>query len=316
MSVKLFNVYKCFLQNITWKPRPFEWVKITLMFLFRPIKTFDFAFVLLVLVLNIFSVSANLTATVAVNQTIIASDDCTKTVVDHVDEAKEKTPDLVAKDEMSFVGPINMRSSTKSVKLSDIITKTPDARYTQKEVLDFLARGKFLERAILASKATDIPVSVLLAQTVLESDLGKSQLTQKTGNLGNVKCRCNRNPTLRKQHQQSNDSGDIVCVRGYDKIEKSNDWYEVIPSGWEDWNRRIEILSRYTVVANSRGKGYGWNEWTRVLHKSPYATDQNYGRKLGSIIRAYNLNGLDDVLDYRITSNTGKYTFWNPDQFR
>ena len=70
------------------------------MFLIRPLKTFDFAFVLLVLVLNIFSVSANLTATVAVNQTIIASDDCADPVVNY-----ENVVAKTQKDELSFVAP-------------------------------------------------------------------------------------------------------------------------------------------------------------------------------------------------------------------
>lgn len=115
MIVKLFNVYKCFIQNITWKPPSLWGVKITLMFILRPLKTFDFAFILIVLVLNIFSVSANLTSTVAVGQTIIDADyDC----VDHVVNT-ENVASRSQKDELSFVAPKSKRRVVPSKQYSD-----------------------------------------------------------------------------------------------------------------------------------------------------------------------------------------------------
>jgi GH24 family phage-related lysozyme (muramidase) len=85
------------------------------MFLIRPLKTFDFAFILIVLVLNIFSVSANLTSTVAVSQTIIASDD---DCIDPVDNDENVVPGP-QKDELSFVVPKSKRKIVPSKQYSD-----------------------------------------------------------------------------------------------------------------------------------------------------------------------------------------------------
>lgn len=292
-------------------------IKITNMFILKPIKSLDFAYVLAIVLGIAVSLVHSIDPQLTINQTIV---DCIEDSVPvhgfrqdalGVHEHKaEANP-----NQMGFVGPVNNKLTTKEVRLSELIPNNPKAKYTKKEVLDFLANGLFLERAVLASKETTIPVSVLVAQTILESDLGNSGLTKATGNMGNIKCLCNRNPELRALHDKSNSQGTIVCVQGYDKIEKSNDWYEVIPSGWKDWRRRIEILSRYKVVRRAKGKNYGWEDWTNILHKSPYATDTNYQSKLDSIIKAYSLYNLDDSVDKRIVSDNGVYTFWDPSKF-
>lgn len=197
--------------------------------------------------------------------------------------------------------------TSNEVKLLDIVPKETKGAHSREELVKFLVAGKTLERAYLTSIKTDIPVSVLLGQTILESNMAKSTLTLKTGNKGNIKCKCNRNEKLAKEHRSLETP---VCVRGYDKIEKSNDYYEIIPTDWQDWNKRARILNSYRVVRRAKGKGLTWVEWTVVLHKSPYATDKLYDKKLQTIIRAYGLNNFDNHLHSKITSTSGKYVFW------
>lgn len=197
--------------------------------------------------------------------------------------------------------------TSNSVKLLDIVPKKTRGAHSREELVKFLASGKTLERAYQTAVKTDIPVSVILAQTILESNMAKSTLTIKTGNKGNIKCRCNRNEKLSKKHRSLETP---VCIRGYDKIEKSNDYYEIIPTDWQDWNKRAKILNSYRVVRKAKGKGLTWIEWTVVLHKSPYATDKLYDKKLQSIIRAYGLNYFDNHLYSKITSTSGKFVFW------
>ena len=193
-----------------------------------------------------------------------------------------------------------------TVALSSIIGPTK-GKYTKQELLNYLAHGKFLERGYKASYDTGIPVSILLAQTILESDMGHSSLTIKTGNRGNIKCRCNRSEGLRKKHSKL-----AVCVRGYDKIEKSNDYYVVMKTDWQDWSARTRLLNTYGVITRSKNKNLTWREWATVLHKSHYATDVNYDRKLISIIKAYNLSNLDLHYNSVIASTNGKYIFYRP----
>lgn len=197
--------------------------------------------------------------------------------------------------------------TSNEVKLLDIVPKKTRGAHSREELVKFLVSGKTLERAYQTSIKTEIPVSVLLAQTILESNMAKSTLTIKTGNKGNIKCRCNRNDKLAKKHRSLETP---VCVRGYDKIEKSNDYYEIIPTDWQDWNKRAKILNSYRVVRKAKEKGLTWVEWTGVLHKSPYATDKTYDKKLQSIIRAYGLNHFDNHLHNKITSTSGKFVFW------
>lgn len=200
----------------------------------------------------------------------------------------------------------------ETIAITDIVPEKTRGRHSRDELIEFLTHGKFLERAYHAAEELDCPVSVLIAQVILESNLGKSQLTQKTGNRGNIKCRCNRNKTLRAQHARANRTGSPVCVQGYDKIERSYDYYEVIASDWEDWQRRVSTLKRYRVVRNAHGKGLNWVRWTTVLHQSPYATDRQYGVKLRNLIRAYGLNYFDDHDTSVITSMTGRFVYYKP----
>jgi flagellum-specific peptidoglycan hydrolase FlgJ len=112
-------------------------------------------------------------------------------------------------------------------------------------------------------------------------------------------------------HAELTEQGEGVCVPGWDKIEKSYDYYRIIPTKWQDWNQRLSILENYAAVKAARGKGYNWYQWAYVLHKSPFASDVAYHTKLRSIIRTYNLNKFDEIADFRITSEDGKYIYWD-----
>jgi hypothetical protein len=186
-----------------------------------------------------------------------------------------------------------------SVRLSDVI-RDPRA-------LAYLGRNENIRRAVATANKLNAPSSVLLAQDMLESNFGKSSLTQKTKNTGNIKCRCNWDKSLRKQHAKQQ-----VCVQAYDKLEKSNDYYVVFGSKWEGWVKKAQILEKYQVVRAAKTKTLTPKEWCEVLHKSPYASDPRYGSSLWRLVQSNELMKLDSLIDRNISiiSDNGQYVYY------
>ena len=185
------------------------------------------------------------------------------------------------------------------IKLSSLI-KDPRA-------LNYLTKEERIKRAVSTAKMIGCQPSVLLAQDALESNFGKSSLTKKTKNSGNIKCRCNWDKSLRAEHQKLG-----LCIQAYDKIEKSNDYYVVFSSKWTGWKRKGEILSGYTVVKKAKNKDLTPYQWAEVLDKSPYATDARYGSSLKRLISSNQLTKLDSAImnNIRLISDNGEYTYY------
>ena len=194
------------------------------------------------------------------------------------------------------------------VPLTDLITKKGPSKYTEQEVEAWLARDERLARLRWAFEKTDISMATLAAMQMLESGCGTSNLTRKTKNTGNIKCKCSWSKSLRHKHQKLADSGHPVCYGGYDKIEKDYDYYVAYDREWDGWVRKVEILNKYKVIQNSQDKLYGAYIWAEMLHKSPYATDKLYNEKLKTLIRTFDLTMLDSAYlrQQHITTQTGQ----------
>lgn len=194
--------------------------------------------------------------------------------------------------------------STGSVALDQLVS--------DKMIREYLAHGEIIKRAAKYSELIGCPPSVLIAQDALESRFGKSNLTKKTKNSGNIKCRCNNSRKLRKAHAKLELSGTPACIRGYDKIEGSNDYYEIMPTQWHGWQRKAKLLANYRVVKNVQGKKLSTADWCYVFHRSPYATDRRYDKKLLQTIKKYKLENIDNAVarGLTITSSTGKWIIY------
>lgn len=194
--------------------------------------------------------------------------------------------------------------TTESVSLDQLVSN--------KMIREYLAHGEIIKRAAKYSELIGCPPSVLIAQDALESRFGKSSLTKKTKNSGNIKCRCNGSRRLRKIHARLEAEKTPACVQGYDKIEGSNDYYEIMPTQWHGWQRKAKLLSNYRVVKNAHGKKLSTSEWCYVFHKSPYATDKRYDKKLWQTIKKYKLENIDNAVarGLKITSSTGKWIIY------
>lgn len=183
-----------------------------------------------------------------------------------------------------------------------------------KDALNYLSADERLKRAIAAAQKIGCQPSVLIAQDGVESGWGRSNLVKKTKNSGNIKCRCSTKSALRKKHAYLASIGSEVCIRGYDRAEKSNDYYIKFKTQQDAWNKKIQTLSSYKVVKRAH-KGLTAEQWCDVLCKSPYATDKNYGKTLKRVVKEKNLKSIDEAVakGMSITSVSGKYTFYSPD---
>lgn len=189
--------------------------------------------------------------------------------------------------------------------LYEIITEVKPG-YSRKDLFGYLTKNQLLERSYIYYFRTGILPSVLVAHAILESGLGTSSLTKVTKNEGNVKCKCSWNSKLRKKHE-----GKGICVQAYDKIEQSNDYYVITDTYWKAWSLKIEKLVKHASIREAKYKELTTNEWCKLIHSTPYATDEQYDKKLIRIIESYNLQQLDNHAYNVIQSPSGTYTIYD-----
>ena len=119
-----------------------------------------------------------------------------------------------------------------------------------------------------------IPASIILAQGLLESGAGNSQMAKETNNHFGIKCHSD----WRGETASFFDDGEMSCFRKYKKAEDS----------FDDHSQFIVQGSRYAFLFKLDITDY--KGWANGLQKSGYATDRTYAAKLIRIIETYNLN--------------------------
>lgn len=119
-----------------------------------------------------------------------------------------------------------------------------------------------------------IPASITLAQGLLESGAGNSELARKSNNHFGIKCHSSwKGPSVKHF-----DDGEMTCFRKYPSVLDSyNDHSEFLVAG-----------ARYDFLFELNVKDY--KGWARGLKKAGYATDKQYAKKLIRIIELYELN--------------------------
>ena len=121
-----------------------------------------------------------------------------------------------------------------------------------------------------------IPASITLAQGLLESGAGKSELAQKSNNHFGIKCGSNWfGPT----HTHFDD-GRNECFRAYDNPRAS----------YEDHS---QFLKKERYARLFRLSILDYKGWARGLKACGYATSPTYADRLIQIIELYELNKLD-----------------------
>ena len=126
-----------------------------------------------------------------------------------------------------------------------------------------------------------IPASIILAQGLLESGAGQSNLTKRSNNHFGIKC--HRGWTGERVYAKDDTPND--CFRKYRRAEDS----------FEDHAQFLVQRPRYSTLFRLSPRDY--KGWARGLQQCGYATDRAYANKLIKLIEDYQLYRFD----------TGKY---------
>lgn len=121
-----------------------------------------------------------------------------------------------------------------------------------------------------------IPASITLAQGVLESAAGKSELALRANNHFGIKC---NGWTGRRSYHDDDERGE--CFRAYDNAYQSYVDHSVFLSTSQRY-RRLFDLKRTDYVG-----------WAKGLKACGYATSPTYATKLIEIIETYQLHQYD-----------------------
>ena len=130
--------------------------------------------------------------------------------------------------------------------------------------------------AIEQQKKYKIPASITLAQGLLESGAGQSDLARRSNNHFGIKCHSD----WRGGRVYHDDDLRGECFRKYKRVEDS----------YEDHSKFLK-RSRYDRLFQLKITDY--KGWARGLQKCGYATDRAYANKLIKLIEDYELYRYD-----------------------
>lgn len=146
----------------------------------------------------------------------------------------------------------------------------------------------YKEVAISEMHRTGIPASIKLAQGLLESNWGRSELATVANNHFGIKCGSYWDgKTFYKEDDDRNKRGDLIksCFRSFDSPMES---YMAHSNFLTDPKK----THRYGFLFGYHNTDY--KSWAHGLKKSGYATDPKYPQKLIDIIERYNLYEYDN----------------------
>ncbi len=152
-----------------------------------------------------------------------------------------------------------------------------DAQRRNSQYLDYIE--KYKDEAIEQMQRYHIPASITLAQGLLESGAGRSELTRRSNNHFGIKC----GSDWRGRKTYHDDDARGECFRVYKNVRES----------FEDHSRFLAGKQRYASLFNLKTTDY--KGWARGLKKAGYATSPTYANKLIELIELYELDRFDNA---------------------
>jgi LysM repeat protein len=149
---------------------------------------------------------------------------------------------------------------------------------------------KYAAIAVKEMHEYKIPASITLAQGILESGKGRSELALKSNNHFGIKC--HRQWTGERVYHDDDEKGE--CFRKYQYPETS----------YNDHSLFLTQRSRYAFLFDYNIKNY--KKWAYGLRKAGYATDRKYPSKLLKIIKEFQLYEFDKIKKGRYTREIKK----------
>ena len=139
----------------------------------------------------------------------------------------------------------------------------------------------YAQMAIQEMDRTGIPASIKIAQGILETDAGRSELVQQSNNHFGIKCKTSW--TGEKVYHDDDASGE--CFRKYNSASDS----------YTDHSDYLKSQPRYAFLFNYDMNDY--KSWAWGLKKAGYATNPIYAQTLIKYIETYNLKSLNEFSD-------------------
>ncbi|MCL1933691.1 MAG: glucosaminidase domain-containing protein [Candidatus Azobacteroides sp.] len=150
--------------------------------------------------------------------------------------------------------------------------------------------NKYSDIAVKHRNKYKIPASITLAQGIIESGAGLSELARASNNHFGIKCHSDW--TGERVYRQ--DDGPNDCFRKYKTVEDS----------YEDHAKFLRQYSRYAVLFTYDIRDY--TAWAKGLQTCGYATDRGYANKLIQMIEAYELYKYDEKAAPKSTTQKAK----------
>jgi flagellum-specific peptidoglycan hydrolase FlgJ len=147
----------------------------------------------------------------------------------------------------------------------------------------------WLDSLVPAAQASQtafgVPSSVTLAQCILESGWGQTQLAKECNNFFGVKAHTLTDPSTYEEFPTAEyENGQRVVVDA--KFEK----YPDVEASFRDHARLIGATPRYAPAMEAKDDAYAF---ANALQACGYSTSPTYGSSLGNLIRQLNLTRYD-----------------------
>lgn len=173
---------------------------------------------------------------------------------------------------------INEQIQVEIVEESEVEQFNSKKPFTKLTTLQYI--DVYSEIAMDEMRKYKIPASITLAQGILESSSGNSELTRRSNNHFGIKCHKGW-----KGHTTKHDDDEKgECFRVYDDPATS----------FKDHSEFLTTRSRYAKLFTY--KPYDYVKWANGLSEAGYATDRRYPAKLIGLIEKYQLYKYDEIV--------------------
>lgn len=172
--------------------------------------------------------------------------------------------------EREVVKSDDKKSVPEVVNKNHVVTTDPTEAYI----------NRFADIAVEEMRIFKIPASITLAQGILESSSGRSELTRKSNNHFGIKC--HKGWTGKKVYHDDDEKGE--CFRVYKDPKTS----------FRDHSMFLVGRERYSKLFKFKRGDYV--KWAKGLSAAGYATDRRYPAKLIALIEKYELFKYDAIV--------------------
>ncbi|MCQ2143759.1 MAG: glucosaminidase domain-containing protein [Bacteroidales bacterium] len=162
------------------------------------------------------------------------------------------------------------------------------AAYAQTAQQNYI--DKYAEAAVAEMYRSGVPASITLAQGLLESGAGLSEMAREGNNHFGIKC----HNDWKGKTMYFDDDAKNECFRKYSSVAES----------YEDHSNFLRYKDRYKFLFDYETTDY--KSWCYGLKTAGYATDPSYATKLIKIIEDYRLYEYDSLTADQIKKGTGK----------